>query len=115
MTAPGGSSRVLSSEQRQYFGRTGMPLGAPIGVRATWTTPVLDMRLVMDSVLAGESARVRVSFVPLALLWPIGIGLMVVAGAGLMATRPHSATVVPTFAPVEREKLERVTQRITTA
>ncbi|HSA55876.1 MAG TPA: hypothetical protein VLE53_09235 [Gemmatimonadaceae bacterium] len=103
VTGPGsGASRLLSTEQRQYFGRMGAPLGAPLGVRAVWTTPLQEMRLVMDSVLAGEQVRVRVAFVPLALLWPAGIALMVVGGAALLVSRPvaadaarHAAIVKP--------------------
>lgn len=100
---PGGASRVLSAEQRQYYGRMGTPLGEPLGVRANWVTPILDMRLVMDSVLAGESVRVRVSFVPLALLWPVGVVLMVAGGAALLLPRPHGGATARTAATAEAE------------
>ena len=104
VTGPRGASRLLSTEQRQYFGRMGGPLGRPLGVRATWPTPLQEMRLVMDSVLAGERARVRVSFVPLALLWPAGVVLMVLGGAIRLAaqrgadTTPHAVLAQPEIA-----------------
>lgn len=111
VTRPGGTSRLLSTEQRQYFGRMGAPLGAPLGVRASWSSPTMDMRLVLDSVLAGESARVRVSFVPLAVLWPAGIVLMALAGVTLLVTPQRGPGKARSVALPERAP---ATERITT-
>jgi cytochrome c biogenesis factor len=95
VTRPGGAARLLTAEHRQYFDRGGLPLGTPLGLRATWRSPLQDARLVLDSALAGEVARVRVSFVPLAALWTLGTVLMLLGG-GAAFTAPDESHAAET-------------------
>jgi hypothetical protein len=93
VTRPDGAARLLTAEHRQYYDRNGRPLGAPLGLRATWPSAVQDARLVFDSALTGDVARVRVSFVPLAALWTLGIVLILVGGGAAFVAPDDSHTV----------------------
>lgn len=92
VTAPGGRTRLLTTELRHYQDRTGAARGDPIGVRASWPGVGQDFRVVLAEAGEGEVAHVRVSFVPLALLWPVGVALMLGAGAVLVMGPRRAAT-----------------------
>lgn len=82
VTPPAGGPTLVSTELRQYYsGRTGTPMGSPVGVRAVLRGIVQDLRVVLDDAAReGDVAMVRVSFVPLALLWHAGVALLLIGG-----------------------------------
>ena len=53
------------------------------GVRAAVVTPLQSIRLLLEGSESGDIARVRVAFVPLFILWPVGLAIL--AGAALLA------------------------------
>lgn len=94
VTDPGGDTRLLSPAWRAYRTPLGEPLGEPVAMRAGWRTVLQDVRVVLEQATTGEAAQVRVSFIPLAVLWPLGIALMVVSGiASLTGAAPSREPV----------------------
>lgn len=91
-TPPGGAPRLLSSELRRYVdGRTGALLGRPIGVRAVQRGPLQELRLVLADAAEGDVALVRVSFVPLVMLWHAGVALLLAGGIAALVVVPRPA------------------------
>lgn len=94
VTDPGGDARLLSPSWRAYRTPLGEPVGAPLAMRAGWRALLQDVRVVLAQATNGEAAQVRVSFIPLAVLWPVGIALMVIGGvAALARTAPGGEPV----------------------
>ena len=83
-----GSSVLLTPEIRDHHGRSGQHLDNTIGRRqstgAVWQT----LRVLLVSADSLDVASVRVTFLPLPMLWPLGIGLLGVSL--LMAIRLES-------------------------
>lgn len=67
------SERLLVPELRQYLTSTGEPLGPPLARTATLRTVAGDLRLLVSNIEAGDTVYLRVSFVPLAALWQLGL------------------------------------------
>jgi cytochrome c biogenesis factor len=95
VTPPGRAARLLSTEQRRFVARSGAPFGEPIGIRASIRGIAQDFGVVLRGAMEGDVARVRVSFVPLAFLWPAGILLMLVAAATLLRPEREGQRPVP--------------------
>lgn len=92
-TGPDGRARLLSTELREHPGRGGVPL-APAARRGSSGTPFQQLRVLLESADGTDAARVRVAFVPLAILWPAGLALLTASllAAALTPRRPRDAS-----------------------
>ncbi len=76
----GAGRGLLVAEQWQYRDDQGDSLSAPITRVAVRTSPMLDVRVVLVAA-SGDQARVRITFLPLAVWVWIGGALLVLGGA----------------------------------
>lgn len=83
---PNGVPHLLISERREYRSLLGGNL-APVVTRGVVTTPLQTAGVLLEAASPGDAVRVRVSFIPLSLLWPIGLALL---GAGLVTALTYS-------------------------
>ena len=86
--APGGKVALMTPEIRELHGREGQHLEAPVSVRrsAGSTTQVLRILLVGADSL--DVAHVRVTFLPVPILWPIGVALLALSFLLALAAPP---------------------------
>ncbi|HYD51181.1 MAG TPA: cytochrome c-type biogenesis CcmF C-terminal domain-containing protein [Gemmatimonadaceae bacterium] len=85
MVGPAGdAASLVTAERWQVLDRRGQTRGEPVSVAGVRTTPTMDVRLLLETDVAG-SADVRVGFEPFALLVWIGGTLLLVGGAAALA------------------------------
>ena len=78
-TRPSGGAVLLAPEIRDYHGRNGQHLDPPVARRQATGGATQTLRVLLVDADSLDAARVRVTFLPVPILWPIGIGLLVVA------------------------------------
>ena len=89
VTGPDGVRRLVTSESRDYVSPTGRHLGMPVGRRGSIGGALQRVRLLLESADGADVAQVRIAFVPLVILWPVGLLLLMVSA--LMALAPPTA------------------------
>ena len=89
---PGGQTRLLIPEIREHHGRDGRHLENSVSLRKSTTGALQSMRIVLLEADSLDVASVRVTFLPVPILWPAGIVLLLlsaaVAAAGERQPRP---------------------------
>ena len=85
---PSGANALLTPEIRDYHGRSGRHLDNSVGLRQSTGAVTQTLRVLLIGADSLDVASVRVTFLPLPILWPIGIGLLGVSL--LMALRNES-------------------------
>lgn len=80
-TDPGGQTRLLTPEIREHHGRDGRHLENPVSLRKATTGPLQSLRIVLLDADSLDVARVRVTFLPVPILWPLGVVLLLLSAA----------------------------------
>ncbi len=78
---PGGRSRLLAPAIQDPHGSDGRHLDNAISRRASAGTGLQSIRVLLLEADSLDGARVRVTFLPVPLLWPIGVALLVLSAA----------------------------------
>lgn len=76
-TKPSGAVALLAPEIRDYHGRNGQHLDDPIARRQSTGAVTQTLRVLLIGVDSLDVSSVRVTFLPVPILWPIGIALLV--------------------------------------
>lgn len=93
VTTPSATSVLMTTEQRQSYNAAGEPFDRIVSVRGVRRGALQALRVVLDSVGAGETASVKVAFVPLTVLWIPGAALVLITGiAALLSIRSDART-----------------------
>ena len=74
-----GTLRLLAPSIQDPHGRDGRHLDNTISRRASATDALQSMRVLLQEVDSLDVARVRVTFLPVPILWPIGVALLVLS------------------------------------
>jgi hypothetical protein len=92
---PRGKTVLLTPELREFHGFDGEHLESGISRRRSAGGPFQAMRLLFTEADSLDAGSVRVTFLPVPILWPIGITLLVfAAAAGLSARGPLNSGIV---------------------
>jgi hypothetical protein len=91
-TKSSGAHVLLTPEIRDYHGGRGQHLDNTIGRRQSTGAVAQTLRVLLVEADSLDVASVRVTFLPLPILWPIGIGLL---GVSLLLTLRYSRTPRP--------------------
>lgn len=73
---PAGRLTLVTPEAREHHGRSGQHLTNYVALRKSTGGPVQRIRVLLASADSLEVATVRVTFLPLPILWPIGVVLI---------------------------------------
>jgi cytochrome c biogenesis factor len=82
---PGGQTRLLTPEIREHHGREGRHLENSVSLRKSTTGALQSMRIVLLEADSLDVASVRVTFLPVPILWPAGIILLLLSAAFAVA------------------------------
>lgn len=82
---PRGRAHLLSPERREYHGRDGEHLESAVGIRRSTGGLVMEARVLLVEADSSDSAGVRVTFLPLPLLWPAGVALLALSFVAMMS------------------------------
>ena len=82
--SPSGTSALLTPEIRDYHGRSGAHLDNAVSRRQSTGAIAQTLRVLLVATDSLDVASVRVTFLPLPLLWPAGIALLAIS---LLMTR----------------------------
>jgi hypothetical protein len=74
-----GTLRLLAPSIQDPHGSDGRHLDNTISRRASATTALQSMRVLLQEVDSLDVARVRVTFLPVPILWPLGVALLVLS------------------------------------
>jgi hypothetical protein len=74
-----GTLRLLAPSIQDPHGRDGRHLDNTISRRASATNALQSMRVLLQEVDSLDVARVRVTFLPVPILWPLGVALLVLS------------------------------------
>ncbi len=74
--SPTGRIGLMTPEVREYHGRNGQHLTTPISLRREIGGASQAMRVLLTETDSLDVARVRVTFLPAPILWPIGVVLL---------------------------------------
>jgi hypothetical protein len=85
--SPGGRTTLLTPEIREYHGLDGQHLASGIVHRKSTRGPLQAMRLLFTETDSLEAGRVRVTFLPLPVLWSIGVALLLLGALTGLARR----------------------------
>lgn len=91
VTGPGGATALVSPELRDWHARDGAHLERPVGLRRSMRSLPEELRVLLEGTDSVDVARVRVTFIPVPLLWPAGLLLLGAAAAALAAARNEPA------------------------
>ena len=80
-TDPRGTLRLVAPSLQDPHARDGRHLDNTISRRASAASALQSMRVVLLEVDSLDVARVRVTFLPVPILWPMGVALLVLAAA----------------------------------
>lgn len=78
---PGGRTRLLTPEIREHHGRDGRHLENPVSLRKSTPGALQSMRILLLDADSLDMASVRVTFLPVPILWPVGAGLLLLSAA----------------------------------
>ncbi|HEX9562532.1 MAG TPA: hypothetical protein VF981_01105 [Gemmatimonadaceae bacterium] len=84
-TTPDGRTRLVTTEQRERPGIDGTMV-APVGTRGSTGTALQRLRVLLETADLSDTARVRYAFVPLLILWPVGLVLLTLSAIVLLLT-----------------------------
>ena len=87
--SPADRVRLVTPEVREYHGRNGQHLATPISLRREIGGVAQAMRVLLVETDSLDVARVRITFLPAPILWPIGVVLLGLS-AMLALSRPPS-------------------------
>ena len=73
---PAGRLALVTPEVREHHGRGGQHLANYVALRESTGGPVQRMRVLLAGTDSLDAATVRVTFLPLPILWPIGVALL---------------------------------------
>jgi hypothetical protein len=94
LSPPAAGASLVTTERREYVAGPGR--SAWMSIRGSAGSPLLRLRVLLESVDAGDSARVRVTALPLPVLWDLGLMLLAASSAALVVARWGAAS---SFAP----------------
>lgn len=77
----GGQSRLLTPEIREHHGRDGRHLENSVSLPKSATGALQSVRIVLLDADSLDVASVRVTFLPVPILWPLGVFLLLCAAA----------------------------------
>jgi hypothetical protein len=78
---PGGTLRLLAPAIQDPHGSDGRHLDNTISRRASAASALQSMRVMLLEADSLDGARVRVTFLPVPILWPMGVALLVLSAA----------------------------------
>ena len=90
---PRGKTALLTPEIRDYHTRDGQHLATPVVLRKSTGGAAQAMRLLVSEPDSLDATRVRVTFLPAPILWPVGVALLLLSG--LLALTGSPATNRP--------------------
>lgn len=88
--SPSGRIGLVTPEVREYHGRNGQHLTTPVSLRRETGGPVQTMRVLLTETDSLDVARVRVTFLPAPILWPIGVVLLGLSAMFALSAPPSS-------------------------
>lgn len=83
---PGNGVALLAPEVREYHGRDGQHLATGIARRESTGGPLQAMRVLFIEADSLDVARVRITFLPAPILWPVGVALLALAALASLST-----------------------------
>jgi len=86
---PGGRTRLLTPEIRDHHGRDGQHLANAISLRKSTGTAMQAMRVLLLEADSLDVASVRVTFLPVPVLWQIGLVLLVLSAVLALSSTPR--------------------------
>jgi hypothetical protein len=78
-TDPAGRTRLLTPEIHDHHGREGRHLENSVSLRKSAGDPLQTVRVVLLEADSLDVASVRVTFLPVPILWPLGIALLLLS------------------------------------
>lgn len=91
VTTPGGATRLVSTDLRDWHARDGTHLEPPVGRRRAVRSVAEEFRVLLERTDSVDVASVRVTFLPAPLLWPAGLLLLAASALTLAAVRRDSS------------------------
>ncbi len=82
---PKGGKHLLAPEIREYHGWDGEHLESTVGIRRSTVGLVMEARVLLTESDSSDSAGVRVTFLPLPVLWPAGIVLLALSFVAMVS------------------------------
>jgi hypothetical protein len=93
-TDPAGRTRLLTPEIHDHHGREGRHLANSVSLRKSVGDPLQTLRVLLLEADSLDVASVRITFLPVPILWPLGIALMLLS-ALLASVGERRATIPP--------------------
>jgi hypothetical protein len=78
-TDPAGQTRLLTPEIHDHHGREGRHLANSVSLRKSAGDPLQTLRVLLLEADSLDVASVRVTFLPVPILWPLGIALLLLS------------------------------------
>ena len=90
VSSPAAAASLVTTERREYV--VGPGRSAWMSIRGSAGGPLLRLRVLLESVDASDAARVRVTALPLPVLWDLGLILLAASAAALVVARWGAAS-----------------------
>ena len=86
---PTGQVHLLAPEIQDHHGRDGRHLENSISLSRSATGALQTLRIVLLEADSLDVASVRVTFMPVPILWPLGVGALLLSAALALAAKPR--------------------------